>query len=242
MKAFFALFFLAMVYGMTFSVHPQSGESSKGFMRADAKGFIDGLETEELCVNEKVRVKVMNLYSYRPLNRVSVRVYYGKEFLESFTTGFDGIIEFVPEKEGIYEVYMEKTGYRDAGTKLNMSSCSVDETTSTTIRTTTSITTLSTERSTTSSAVPSTAAPTLTTLPEESCTDAVQNHGEEGIDCGGPCKSCTAGRISGGMLIMLLSVLFLAFGLLAFFLLKGRRGGSGKKPKRAKKKKTSNKD
>ena len=64
-----------------------------------------------------------------------------------------------------------------------------------------------------------------------SCSDGIKNTGEEGVDCGGPCKSC-----SGSSSLLLFAVLgvgvLVVFGVLAavgaFFFIKLRRGGGGK--------------
>src|SRR3972149_5154191 len=36
------------------------------------------------------------------------------------------------------------------------------------------------------------------TLDSTSCTDGLQNQGESGVDCGGPCSACQSGNNNGG--------------------------------------------
>jgi len=66
--------------------------------------------------------------------------------------------------------------------------CKPCVTTSTTSTTTTS--TISATTSSISTTTTSTTSTTTTTIEIPTCSDGIRNQGEEGIDCGGPCKPC----------------------------------------------------
>jgi len=176
------------------------------------------------CVNETAFVKVLGREE-KPLKGADVDVFFDGEKIKHLRTNENGTAWFVPIEEGEYRVKVDKSGYYSEKKTVDIPVCLPETTTTTTSSSTTitSITTtttvLTTSTSTTVTITSTTAMVTTTTLQlRETCFDGIQNQGEEGIDCGGPCKPCPRGI---GWLWLIPVILIIG----ALILLLMRRGG-----------------
>jgi len=251
----------------SFSVFAQ--EVERHHMKWTISGTMDSAG-DQFCVGEPVSVKIINHNTHRAVTDAQVRVYYGIEKVDAPRTGPSGIAIFTPNQTGVYKLYMAKYGYMDAKDSFTVTECgdkTIASTTTSTVNAVGSTSTTAAEETGTTAVsgvsattieasstvslreVTTTQAPASTTsapassgtAAEETCTDKIQNQGETGVDCGGPCKSCP-GRISGLDILLLIFAAVVIVGIVLFFFLKGGRGAnSGSKEEKEKKRKRHDK-
>lgn len=123
----FSLLVSLVVFWVVFSgVNLCAGESGddapKSRFRWNVTALIDGMESPLGCVGQPVEVRVMNYNTRRPLDHVMVHFYMHGVHEKDVMTGFDGVARYEPVQEGVYDIILERMGYREAKTRFNVSS------------------------------------------------------------------------------------------------------------------------
>ncbi len=221
MKRFFIVL-LAFVLAGSAAVYSDA-TPPKSHMSWNITGLVNGVESNVSCVGEPFTIRVINKNIKRPLDHVLIMVYYLNDYVNdkvgSLMTTYTGDIQFFPNASGTYELKMSRQDYFTEATYVKAVACSTPETTTLPATTTTEEPTTTEPPTTTSS---TTTSSTTTTTIEATCSDGVQNQGEEGIDCGGPCKSCpSAGNFY--PIVMGVSIVILVLAIVLFAMRRNKK-------------------
>lgn len=214
-KRFLVIFlvFVLVGAGVVFCADPVT---PKSHMAWEITGLSGGVESNVTCVNQPVVVKVVNKNVKRPLDHVLINVIYGTDrVVDLMTPSNTGAVQFVPNSTGVYTLMLQRQNYFTERVKVDVVACSVPASTTTTFTTSTTEEPTTTEPATTTTST--TVASTMSTV-AETCSDGIRDQGEEGIDCGGPCRKCPSAGTD-FVVVLAVAVVLLA---LAVLLLAGR--------------------
>ena len=193
MKKLYYVLFIFLMAAISFCVRAAEDSSDTGTtvnsrMIWVVSGIYNDSVGKPLCVNDTLAIYVKNHNTYKPLGSAFVRVFYGMDMVAALYTEYTGVVYFMPNKTGVYKVYIQKLKYQDMRGTFNVTECTTTTTTSTTQATTTTTTFSDT---TTTLAEPE----TTTTIKEVTTTtiqkEAVSDTSEPTIP---ECSACKASR------------------------------------------------
>lgn len=209
MKKLYYILSIFLIAAISFCVHAADDTSDTATtvnsrMIWGVSGLYNDSVGKPLCVNDTLAIYVKNHNTYKPLGSAFVRVFYGMDMVSAVYTEYTGVVYFLPNKTGVYKVYIQKLKYQDIRGTFNVTECTTTSTTSTTQATTTTTTFADT---TTIVAEPETTTTikevTTTTISKEAVSDTSEPTFPE-------CSACKASQDQRAILYPVIIVMTIA--------------------------------
>ena len=144
MKKLYYVLSIFLIAAISFCVHAADDTSDTATtVNSRMIWWVSGLYNDSagkpLCVNDTLAIYVVNHNTRKPLGSAFIRVFYGLDMVAALYTEYTGVVYFLPNKTGVYKVYIQKLKYQDIRGTFNVTECTTTTTTSTTQATTTTI-------------------------------------------------------------------------------------------------------